>query len=68
MQKKALPVRVDLDEINRRADVIAEYAGTDRAKVLRSALHTGLAQLSSAPEAMTPDECFMMIHRDQELK
>ena len=67
MTKKALPVRVDLEEINRRADVIAEFAGIDRAKVLRSALHPGLAKLMAAPEAMSPDECYMMIHRDQEL-
>jgi hypothetical protein len=68
MQKKALPVRVDIEAVNNRAQVISDFAGIDRAKVIRCALSIGLDQLSAAPEAMTPDECYMMIHKGQEIK
>lgn len=65
--KKILPVRFDVQSVNDRADVIANYSGIDRAKVIRAALVIGLNQLSAAPEAMSSDECYMMIHKGQEL-
>lgn len=65
--KKILPVRFDVQSVNDKADIVANYAGIDRAKVIRAALVIGLNHLAASPEAVSSDECYMMIHKGQEL-
>ena len=63
-----LSVRFNVEKINTAADIISKYGGVDRSKVIRAALNIGLAQMAAAPEAMAPDELFLMVHKSQELE